>query len=326
MLSLDEAYARLATLPNLQLTRNAPLALHTRFALGGPAALLVESACESSYLDALRLAQSSGLPLFLLGAGTNLIAADNGFPGLVLRYTAAEIESSDLALRAQAGALLQDVVDHALARGFSGVDSLTGIPGTLGAAIYGNAGAYGRSLSDFVHSVRYFDGQTVRTASRQECEFRYRGSFFKQARLAGSPVLLLDAELHFEPGDAAALQARAAEILATRNAKFPPEMRCAGSIFKNLIVADLPPAARDALPASAIKGGKAPAAWFLDQVGARGLSHGGIRVTAHHANTLYHAENGTTADFLALVAELKARVRARFGLALEEEVQYLGLP
>ena len=120
------------------------------------------------------------------------------------------------------------------------------------------------------------------------------------------------------------MREKADSILATRNQKYPPEMKCAGSIFKNLILAELPPEARAMVPSEIVKGGKVPSAWFLEQAGAKGMAVGGVRVTDYHSNTLYNAGGGTAADFSALARELKRRVRERSGVVLEEEVQYIG--
>lgn len=323
-MSFDEAQRRLSALPSLQVTRNEPLSRHTRFALGGPAALFADTDHEPAFVEALRYLQSTRLPWLVIGLGTNLIVADRGYRGIVLRYRGSQLAAEGGTIHAQAGATLQDVVDLSNAHGLQGMETLTGIPGNLGAAIYGNAGAYGASLSDVVRRVRYFDGDQVHEADHAACEFRYRGSIFKQHRLAGKAWLILSAELVGKPGDAATLQARAADILATRNRKYPPEMKCAGSIFKNLILAELPPPARAAVPENVVKGGKVPAAWFLEEAGAKGLANGGVRVTDYHSNTLYNDGTGTAAQFLELTAELKRRVRARHQIELEEEVQKVG--
>jgi UDP-N-acetylmuramate dehydrogenase len=324
MLSSSETQERLSAIASLQLTRNEPLARHTRFGLGGPARLFADTAEEGAFLEALGVAQASSLPWLVIGLGTNLIVSDEGYPGVVIRFRGAGISRQGQTVSVQAGAVLQDLINYTIGHGLEGLEVMTGIPGNVGAAIYGNAGAYGASMSDRVARVRYFDGEAVRTASREECGFRYRDSLFKQERLAGRPLLIVSAELEFRAGDAEAMRAKADPILAARNAKFPPEMKCAGSIFKNLIVAELPAQARERVPQEIVKGGKVPAAWFLEQAGAKGLSQGGIRVTEYHANTLYNAGDGTAADFCALVRTLKERVHKQFGLQLEEEVQYIG--
>lgn len=324
MEGLEEAQRRLARIPLLQVTLNEPLWRHTRFGLGGPAAVFACTRDEGAFLEAVRVAQASGAGWVLIGMGTNLVVADEGFPGVVLRYDGARIDVHGRRVTAQAGAALQALVDATIEAGLQGYEPMTGIPGNVGAAVYGNAGAYGASIADRLVRVRFFDGSAVRETDHAGCGFRYRESEFKRRRLAGEPWLVLEAEFEFPHGNPADLRKKAEEILTIRNRKYPPDMKCAGSIFKNLLWEALPEQARSAVPPEIVKGGKVPAAWFLEQAGAKGMARGGIRVSAEHANTLYNAGGGTAADFCALVAELKRRVRERFGIALEEEVQYIG--
>jgi UDP-N-acetylmuramate dehydrogenase len=215
---------------------------------------------------------------------------------------------------------LQELVDFSIAHGLEGLETLAGIPGSVGAAVYGNAGAYGRSISESVHCVEFFDGDARREFSRAQCQFDYRESVFKRHK----DWMILRAHLEMSPGEAAALRRRADEIVAIRNDKFPPTMKCAGSIFKNLHVADLPRDVVAGIPPAAVREGKVAAAYFLEQVGAKGLRRGGIEVASYHANLLYNAGDGTASELRALIGELRERVRARFGITLEEEVQYLG--
>ena len=197
---------------------------------------------------------------------------------------------------------------------------MTGIPGFTGGAIYGNAGAYGQSIADTLESVRAFDGENVRRLDRAECEFRYRESVFKRRK----EWLLLSAVFLLRGGERGALKTAADEILATRNRKYPPQMRCAGSIFKNLLLNELPEPVRPRVPESVVKKGKVPAAWFLDQAGGRGMRSGGIHVAEYHANLVYNDGTGSARELRWLIGELKRRVEDRFGLRLEEEVQFLG--
>jgi UDP-N-acetylmuramate dehydrogenase len=136
--------------------------------------------------------------------------------------------------------------------------------------------------------------------------------------------VIFSTELLLEPADGAALRRAADDILTVRNEKFPVTMKCAGSIFKNLLMRDLPPAVAAEVPSSAVREGKVPAGWFLEQVGARGLDRGDIHVATYHANLIYNGGAGTAADLCGMIQELKARVLARFGIELEEEVQYVG--
>lgn len=324
MTGLEEARLRLAEIPLLQVTLNEPLWRHTRFGLGGPAELFACTEDEQAFVEAVRRAMAGGVPWVVIGMGTNLIVADEGFPGIVLRYDGARIQVSGNRVTAEAGAALQSLVDAAIEAGLQGYEPMTGIPGNVGAAVYGNAGAYGASVSDRVARVRYFDGAAVRETDHAGCGFRYRESEFKRRRLAGEPWLILNAEFEFPRGNAREMRKKADEILAVRNRKYPPDLKCAGSIFKNLLWESLPEQAKAAVPPEVIKGGKVPSAWFLERAGAKGLACGGIRVSGEHANTLYNAGGGKAAEFCALVRELKRRVREQFGIGLEEEVQYIG--
>lgn len=324
MRTLEEARQALERIPSLQVTWNEPLRKHTRFRLGGPARIFAATRRETAFLEALCLLESSALPWIVIGCGTNLLVADQGYSGVVLRYEGAAIEADGLRVNVQSGALLQDLVDFSIDCGLAGLESMTGIPGNVGAAIYGNAGAYGTSISDRVVRVRYFHGGQVREAGNAACEFRYRGSAFKHNRLSGAPWTILSAEFELTAGERDALRSKAEEILALRNAKYPPDMMCAGSIFKNLIFSDLPASVQGVVPGSVVKGGKVPSAWFLEQAGTKGLSVGGLHVAAYHANLIYHDGGGTASQAVELIAELKDRVRDSHGVELEEEVQFVG--
>lgn len=320
MSTTEEAQARLAGIPNLTVSSHTPLARYTRFGIGGPADLYAETESVEAFIAATAAARESGIPTMVIGGGTNLIVSDAGFRGIVLRYRAEALLAANGRVVAQAGAVLQDLVDFAIARGLQGLETLSGIPGSVGAAVYGNAGAYGHSLSERVVKVQFFDGRCVRVFGNEECEFRYRESVFKRHKewIVFSTQLLLDA------ADAGELRKIADDILKVRNEKFPVTMKCAGSIFKNLLLRELPPTAAAEVPAQVVREGKIPAAWFLEQVGAKGLSRGEIRVADYHANLIYNTGTGTAADLRAVIDELKARVRARFGIEIEEEVQYVG--
>jgi len=320
MPNTEETRARLAGIPHLTISAGVPLSRHTRFGIGGPADLLVESPKAEAFVAALAVARESGIPYVVIGGGTNLIVSDAGFRGIVLRYRGDRLLAANHRVHADAGALLQRLVDFTVDRGLQGLETLAGIPGSVGAAVYGNAGAYGHSISERVVKVRFYDGREVRVFDNQECMFEYRESVFKRHK----DWIIFAAELLLEPADADALRRTADGIVQVRNEKFPVTMKCAGSIFKNLLLKDLPPAAAAAVPPAAVREGKVPAAWFLEQAGAKGMKRGEIHVASYHANLVYNGGSGTAADLCALIAELKAKVRLRFGIELEEEVQYVG--
>lgn len=317
-----ETIDRLASIPNVSVSEGALLSLRTRFGIGGPAGAFVEAASEEAFAEALQIAQSSEAPYNVIGDGTNLIVSDQGFDGIVLRQTARAIEREGSVLRSQAGVELQALVDYSIEHGLRGLETMTGIPGSVGAAVYGNAGAYGHSIEERVQRVRFLDGVVIRVFNPAECRFRYRESIFKEHK----DWIILSVDLAMTPVPSAELRQTADEIFKIRLAKYPASMKCAGSIFKNLILAELPESVRRQIPERVVREGKAPSAFFLEQVGAKGMRSGDIHVAEYHANLIYNSGAGTARELCELIVDLKCRVLKQFGLELEEEVQYVGFP
>jgi len=311
--------SRLLAIPHLKVSENVPLSRLTRFELGGPAAFLADASTEDALIRALEVVRESGVGWTLIGGGSNLVVDDAGFDGVVLRYVGSDIAIEGPCVRVEAGAQLQNLVDRTIQEGLKGLETMTGIPGWVGGAIYGNAGAYGHSIDERVERVRFFDGAAIIEIDNPACEFRYRESVFKRHK----DWIVISALLRLTPDHRDVLQASADKILKVRNEKYPPTLRCAGSIFKNLLFGELPAAAQAHVPKSLVREGKVPSAFFLEQAGAKGMQRGAIRVADYHANLLYNEGRGTSADLRSLVDELKARVLERFGLRLEEEVQHI---
>jgi UDP-N-acetylmuramate dehydrogenase len=306
---------RLSAIPNVQLFVNAPLARYTRFEIGGPARMLANVSTVEALAETLQLAKNTRTPLAMIGGGTNLIVDDEGFPGVVVRYVPQAIEIDGIRVRVEAGAMLQELVDRTVDAGLQGLETMTGIPGWVGGAIYGNAGAYGHSIQESIESVRFFDGSKTCELASDKLDFSYRTSIFKSFK----DWIVLDAVLKLQPGDSAELRATADGILKIRNEKYPPTMKCAGSIFKNLMRADLPPGVT--VPEKVVREGKVPSAYFLDAAGAKGLAIGGLRVADYHANLIYNEGGGSARDLWHLIETLKVGVWEKFGVKLEEEVQ-----
>jgi UDP-N-acetylmuramate dehydrogenase len=316
----EPARERLESIPGLAVSLDTPLARYTRFGIGGPADIYAETESVEAFIAALEAARAAAIDTVIIGGGTNLIVSDRGFRGLVLRYRGERLFAANGRVIAQAGAVLQDLVDFAIAHGLKGLETLAGIPGSVGAAVYGNAGAYGHSISERVIRVHFYDGAELRVFDNEACRFEYRESIFKKHK----EWIIFSTELCLDAADAGELRRIADDILKVRNEKFPVTMKCAGSIFKNLLVRDLPKHVAESIPAANIREGKVPAAWFLEQVGAKGMQRGDIHIATYHANLIYNAGAGTAADLCALIQELKEKVRARFGIEIEEEVQYVG--
>lgn len=316
----QDLIARLSAIERLRVTRDEPLSRHARFGIGGPADVFVQTDYAPSFAAALKVAAESGLPFVVIGGGSNLIVADAGFRGVVLQLSANHIEHQGTVVTAQGGAVLQDLVDYCNAAGLRGLETMTGIPGWVGAAVYGNAGAYGRSIAESVAKVRFLNGAGVREFNNAECQFHYRESIFKRHKT----WIISSCELQLTEADPAELQETSRKILKIRNEKYPPDMKCAGSIFKNFLYAELPSAVAEAVPPSVVREGKVPSAYFLEQIGAKGMRVGDIQVATYHANLIYNDGHGTAADVVRVIQDLKSRVRRRFGIEVEEEVQYVG--
>ena len=312
--------SHLAAISDAQVLKNVPLSSYTRFGIGGPAALLIDTSSEAAFVEALKVMAGRGDARVVIGGGTNLVVADAGFDGVVLRYTGSLIQREGRMIEAQAGAVLQAVVDFSVREGLKGLETMTGIPGYLGGAVYGNAGAYGRSIHEMAERVRFAADGEIREFSNAECEFRYRDSIFKQHK----NWIILSATLRLADGKISELAAKAEEIRTMRDAKYPPSMKCAGSVFKNLLVAELPGQVQALIPTKVIREGKVPSAWFLEQADVKGLRKGDIQVATYHANLIYNDGHGTAADLVWVIEELKSRVREQFRFEIEEEVQYVG--
>jgi len=297
----------------------AGLSILENVPLGGPARILADAANEEALIEVLAAIEECGEQYAVIGGGTNLVAGDRGYPGVVVRYTNAAVEFAGDTVTVAAGAVLQDLVDASIDRGLKGLETMAGIPGWVGGAVYGNAGAYGHSIEERVSSVRLLEKGCVGEISHADCAFAYRESQFKRRK----DWVILSVTLRLEAASAEELRATADRILKIRNEKYPPTMRCAGSIFKNLLWRDLPEAAQLLVPAAVVREGKVPSAYFLEQAGAKGLRRGGVRVADYHANLIYNQGGGTAREVGELISELKHRVRDRFGLELEEEVQFL---
>jgi len=316
--SAREAHAHLRRVLGEALLTDEPLRHHTTFRIGGPADYFVAARTPETLVGALRAAHTLGLPVHLIGGGSNLLVSDDGLRGLVVRNACEDVQYEGADAHVGCGADYTAFILECRDRALAGLAYAAGIPGSVGGAIFGNAGCYGRDIGARVLecTVATLDGTTVETRPATWFEFAYRDS-----RLKREPRVLLSCVLRLEPGEPAAIGREVEEKLAIRRARHP-EWRTeptAGSYFKNL-----PPGFQvPGLPHSPGTH-RVPAGALLDACGCRGLRVGDAAVFAKHANILVNAGHATARDVLALAEQMKARVRERFGVELEEEVMFLG--
>ena len=287
--------------PLLELRVDEPMSKHTTFRIGGPAALmgLPKSAGEARM--GVKAARELAVEPFFLGNGSNLLVADEGYPGFIMKLTGDfdEIREVGQGLEAGSAAPLSRLSGRALELGLTGLEFAGGIPGSVGGAVMMNAGAYGGETAQVLESVAFLDEEgEVRTLPASECGFGYRHSVFSNRK-----CLILKARFQLKQGDGDAVKARMDELTAQRKAKQPLEYPSAGSMFKR------PPGHF--------------AAALIDQCGLKGLAVGGAQVSEKHAGFVVNRGGATCADVLELVRQVKARVLSQTGVELEMEVRVL---
>ena len=334
------------------------LADHTTLRLGGPAQRFVTARSEADLIDAVRRADGAGEPVLVLGGGSNLVVADEGVPGTVVKVATTGVRPDVEGDEATCGGVLVTVaageswdglVATAVARGWVGIESLSGIPGSVGGTPIQNVGAYGQEVSQTIASVRVWDRtqRGVRTFANADCAFAYRHSRFKAEpgrhvvlsvtfQLAqgtlGAPVgyAELARTLGIEPGQRAPLGAVRDAVLGLRRGKgmvldaADHDTWSAGSFFTNPVVA--PGLLPEGAPAWPVAGGlKTSAAWLIENAGfAKGHRSGLAAVSGKHTLALTNRGGATTEDLLALAREVRDGVETRFGIRLVNEPVLLG--
>lgn len=307
----------------LDLRRDIPLAPFSTFRLGGSADFFVQVTTPTELIEALEYAEKNELNTFVFSGGSNLLIADRGFRGLVIRVANDAKRITGLDMHVDAGANLLSVVTLATQSGLAGIERLAGIPGSLGGAIRGNAGAFGAEIGNVIVSVKAYDRKAgvPREFQKKDCAFRYRSSFFKDH----PEIVILSVHLRFVEGNPIDLKRIATETIAMREAKHPQSALCAGSFFMNPDVSDEELRSEFAKDTGkAPKDAKLPAGWLIDHVGLRGKKIGGAQVSPMHPNYLVNTGAATTEDVIILASLVKQRVRTELGIELKEEVQLVG--
>lgn len=294
----------------------------TTLNIGGDIKALIEVNSQDELVGVLKFASKEHIPFLIIGGGSNLLVNDSEVNILIIKNNVTGITQSENKLAIQSGTTLQDLVDYTLEHNLSGLHKMTGIPGTVGGAIYGNAGAYGQTISEHITSVRFFDGENIKDFSKEECRFDYRSSIFKQNK----GFVILEAGFTLEKNDPKKLEEESKDILAQRIKKYPPGIKCPGSFFKNIVASALTPPQLAAIPEEKIVYGKVPAGALLEDIGAKGARLGSIEVADYHANLFINKGGGKAIDFFELAGSLQKKVKERFGVELEPEVQLINLP
>lgn len=304
--------------------RNFPLKNWVTMAVGGPAKYFTTVKSEGSLLRTLEFAGKNKLPWLTVGDGSNLIPNDAGFDGLIIRNKIVHLKRRGNLVIVGAGKNLLQFIFFLNRSSLAGLEKMAGIPGTVGGAIYGCAGAYGQEIKDHLIGIRFFDGKIFRWLSKKDCRFEYRSSIFKKNK----NWIIAAARFRFNNQNSNGLMETSRQIMKTRLLKYPAGLLCPGSFFKNIVLNKLSIDLRKKLASLAGEKlkqwhGKIPAGWLLEQVGAKGMAIGKIRIAEHHGNLIYNSGNAKSADIEKVAKILKNRVKRKFGVVLEEEVQFI---
>lgn len=282
-----------------------PMSQHTSFAIGGPADVLVVADALRDLVELIHIARACDAPWVVLGGGTNVLVADAGVRGLVVVNRCRDYHTDDEGLvAAESGVLLHDLARWAVQEGWAGLEWAVGIPGTLGGAVVGNAGAYGGTVADCLRWVRLLrpSGQEERVAAL-DLGYGYRTSALKREAAKGQRSVVLEVGIQLERGDAEELAVRAAHVTEQRGARTPRGC-CAGSVFKRTP--------------------QYPAGFLIEQAGLKGKRIGGAVVSEKHANFLLNVDRATAVDMRALINLVQDEVWSAFGQRLEPEIEFLG--
>jgi UDP-N-acetylmuramate dehydrogenase len=339
----------------MDLREDVALAPLTTLGIGGPARWFVEASSEDEVVEAVRWARERGLPLFVLGGGSNLLVSDAGFDGLVLRVllkgVSSQDESESRIYSAAAGENWDAFVERTVQEGCAGLECLAGIPGTVGGTPVQNVGAYGQEVAETIVAVRVLDLETLGFVemSAAECGFAYRSSIFNGSargrflvtrvdfRLTpgGAPNLrYADVQRAFAAGSRPSLAEVSAVVRSIRRGKGmllvegDPDCRSAGSFFKNPVISSAQFAAFGSEPPHYPAGEgliKLPAAWLIEQAGfPKGYSLGRVGISSRHTLALVNLGGASAADLLALRDRIVEGVEGRFGVRLAMEPVLVG--
>lgn len=302
-MNLQKIAEKISAVPNVSLLTNEPMCAHTSFKTGGAADVFVTAKNENAVISVLNIAEKNGVPLTVIGQGSNILVADKGIRGIVLKMGSdfADISVSDEKITAQSGISLAKTASVALANSLTGFEFASGIPGSLGGAVYMNAGAYGSEMKNVVTKTVFVDFKgNIHTINGNEHEFSYRHSFFSDK----NEFIILSSEITLKKGDKASISEKMHELNQKRKEKQPLNFPSAGSAFKR--------------PEGYF------AAKLIEDAGLKGFKIGGAQISEKHAGFIVNTGGATSNDIKNLIHHTKNVVFKNFGVKLSPEIKLVG--
>ncbi len=305
----------------MDIRENVPLAPFTTFEIVGAAKYFVDVVTEDDIRSALAWAHEREVRFVVLAGGSNVLVPDGGFDGLVIHITGGSFSFAGNELAADAGCNILNLIVEAGQRGFGGWEKLAGIPGTIGGAVRGNAGAFGPEIKDFVHQIKAVNMNTgaTRTFVNAECGFQYRDSFFKQH----PKWLIVRAYLHLQKMDPAKSAKLSEETIAEREKRHLQNVRAAGSFFMNPVASPEIVAMFEKEKEVKSREGRVPAGWLIEKAGMKGAIVGGAIASLQNPNYIVNQGHATSEDVKTLAQNIKIAVMSQFGVVLHEEASIL---
>lgn len=286
----------------LNVETNVPLAAFTTLKIGGPAKYFLRAKKKSDVLAGLSEARQNNLPVFILGGGSDILVHDLGFPGLVIKMENNQIDITGTMLTAGSGTLLNAAINFAVRSGLAGLEFATGVPATVGGAVWANLGTRNSDISTVIARVHFLDENLEeQTFSAKECQFGYRDSIFKHKRFT-----IIEVDFALTPGDKDSLRSQMVELSKLKKIEQNVGEDTAGCAFRN------PPDSNKT------------AAQHIDELGLKGYKIGGAQISNQHANFIVNTGEATADNVVQLISYIKQQVRDKHGIQLMEEIEYTG--
>ena len=301
----------------MKIQSDIPLAPLTTLSVGGSARYLFEADTKDVLLRILEQSGGSDMPLIILGGGSNVVIPDTGLDALVVRVSCDAFTVSDATVSADAGNCLFHLIQETARHGLSGWERLAGIPGTLGGAIRGNAGAFGTEMQDVISRVYALHTRTMKQKVflNRECAFSYRSSFFKH----NPDWVIIGSVITLQPDDPRDIDSRIRETLMMREKKHIQNIQSAGSFFVNPVVNNRIRELFERETGTQSRQKRVPAGWLIEKAGMKGASVGGAKSSDYHANYIINTGGAGYTDIMSLTNTIKDAVYERFGVSLSEE-------
>jgi len=310
-----------------KINKEVDLKMKNTFRIGGKAKNYIEVKKKEDLLEVLEYANEENLEVFFMGGGTNLLINDLGVDKLIIKIMNDDINIRGERLDCGAGAALMRVSRTASSRELEGIEWSVGIPGTLGGAIRGNAGAYGVYVGDIIETVEVYDRIKKRFVifSKNDCQFKYKASIFT----TNKNLLIWRVVFRLRKGSNEEIKNKINKYTEHRMSS-QPKLPSAGCIFKNIKLDELEKENQELVNQIRrenelfVKRGMVPVAWLIEQLGLKGHVIGDAKISLEHANFIVNTRNASSEDVIMLISYIKQQVRDKFGIQLHEEIEYLG--